>query len=112
MKGFPPDLALVDEVYWDLTGSVDQMTVLVTAQAGPANASKGPPSEDQLDGKAWPLFWGKEIGKGRVFGSIPGHNLFTFDDPYFRIILLRAIAWTVRQPFDPFRPLVTQGVPQ
>jgi hypothetical protein len=45
-----------------------------------------------------------------VFGSIPGHNFFTFNDPYFRIILLRAMAWTMRESFDPFKPLVTARV--
>jgi type 1 glutamine amidotransferase len=107
---FPTDLDLVDEHYWKLTGSLDEITVLATAQAGPVRASKGPPAPEQLDGKRWPLFWTKEIGTGRVFGSIPGHNLFTFDDPYFRIILLRAMAWTMRQPMDPFKPLVTEGI--
>lgn len=107
MKGFPSELNLVDEHYWNLLGSVDDITVLATAPAGVAGPSNEPPAKNTLDGKAWPLFWVKEVSKGRVFGSIPGHNRFTFDDPFFRIILLRAMAWTVRQPFDPFKPLVT-----
>ncbi|MEM8668918.1 MAG: ThuA domain-containing protein [Planctomycetota bacterium] len=106
MEGFSNELDFVDEHYWNLVGSVDDITVLATAPAGTAGASSGPPAKDSLDGKAWPLFWAKDVGKGRVFGSIPGHNMFTFDDPYFRIILLRAMAWTMRQPFDPFKPLV------
>jgi len=36
-----------------------------------------------------------------------GHNYFTLNDPYFRIILLRAMAWTMNESFDPFKPLVT-----
>jgi len=36
--------------------------------------------------------WTTEIGRGRVFCSGVGHNYFTFNDPYFRIILLRAMA--------------------
>ena len=44
-----------------------------------------------------------------MFGSIPGHNLFTFKDPYYRIILLRGMAWTLGESFDPFKPLVTHG---
>ena len=28
-------------------------------------------------------------------------------DPYFRIILLRAMAWAMQESFDPFKPLVT-----
>ena len=98
----------MDEHYWALTGELDKITVLATSQAGPVRGSKGPPKPEELDGKEWPLFWTKEVGKGRVFGSIPGHNLFTFNDPYFRIVLLRAMAWTMRESFDPFKPLVTQ----
>ncbi|MEO2045364.1 MAG: ThuA domain-containing protein [Pirellulales bacterium] len=108
--GFPNQLALVDEHYWNLGGKLEQLTVLATSQAGPERASKGPPRPEQLDGKPWPLFWSREIGKGRVFGSIPGHNFFTFNDPYYRIILLRAMAWTMRESFDPFKSLVTAKV--
>jgi type 1 glutamine amidotransferase len=83
--------------------------LLATAQAGPDKASKGPPKSEQLDGRQWPLFWTKEVGKGRVFGSVPGHNLFTFNDPYFRIVLLRGMAWAMDESFDPFKPLVTHN---
>lgn len=107
--GFPRELIIVDEHYWGLGGNKKEITVLATSQSGPVNASKGPPNPDELDGIQWPLFWTKNIGEGRVFGSIPGHNLFTFNDPYFRIILLRAMAWTMRESFDPFKPLVTRG---
>ena len=50
--------------------------------------------------------WTTEVGRGRVFVSGVGHNYFTFNDPYFRIILLRAMAWTMNESFDPFKPLV------
>ena len=109
-RGFPESIELVDELYWNLGGDVNEITVLATSQAGPPGASKGPPTPDQLDGKSWPLFWTKKIGKGRVFGSLPGHNLFTFNDAYFRIILLRAVAWAMNESFDPFKPLVTKGI--
>ena len=109
-RGFPESIELVDELYWNLGGDLNAITVLATSQAGPPFASQGPPTSDQLDGKSWPLFWTKQIGKGRVFGSIPGHNLFTFNDAYFRIILLRAMAWAMNESFDPFKPLVTQGI--
>jgi len=109
-RGFPESIELVDELYWNLGGDLNEITVLATSQAGPPFASKGPPTSDQLDGKSWPLFWTKQIGKGQVFGSIPGHNLFTFNDAYFRIILLRAMAWAMNESFDPFKPLVTKGI--
>ena len=56
-----------------------------------------------------PLFWTTEPGKGRVFVSIPGHYAWTFDDPLFRVVLLRAIAWTAREPVDRFNELVWPG---
>ena len=109
-KGFPPQFHLAEEFYWHLRGDLTKLTTLVTAPAGPTIANKpttGPPRLADLDGKKWPVFWTKEVGRGRVFGTTVGHNYFTFNDPYFRIILLRAMAWTVRESFDPFRPLVT-----
>ncbi len=110
LDGMPRSLDLVDEVYWKLTGDVSELSILATSQAGPEFASTGPPTDDQLDGNDWPIIWTKEIGAGRVFGSIPGHNLFTFNDPYFRIILLRGMAWTMDQPFEPFEQLAIEGL--
>jgi hypothetical protein len=45
-------------------------------------------------------------GGGRVFVSIPGHFAWTFDDPLFRVLLLRGIAWAAREPVDRFNQLV------
>jgi len=110
---FPRQFDLAEEFYWNLRGDRAGITPLVTSPAGPAIANKpldGPPRLEDLDGKAWPVMWTKEAGRGRVFVSGAGHNYFTFDDPYFRIILLRAMAWTMRESFDPFKPLVTKKV--
>ncbi|MFA7174181.1 MAG: ThuA domain-containing protein [Kiritimatiellia bacterium] len=40
-----------------------------------------------------PLFWTYTLGKGRVFGFVPGHYTYVFDDPWVRLLLLRSIAW-------------------
>ena len=61
------------------------------------------------DGEPQPLFWALEPGKGRVFVSIPGHFSWTFDDPLFRILLLRGIAWAAHEPVDRFNDLVWLG---
>ncbi len=109
-KGFPKKFHLADELYWRLKGDPAGVTALMTAPAGPRIANKplpGPPKIEDLDGKKWPVMWTKEVGPGRVFVSLPGHNYFTFNDPFFRIILLRAMAWTMKESFDPFKPLVT-----
>ena len=109
-KGFPKKFDLADELYWRLKGDPAGITPLMTAPAGPKIANKplpGPPRIEDLDGKKWPVMWTKEVGRGRVFVSLVGHNYFTFNDPFFRIILLRAMAWTMNESFDPFKPLVT-----
>jgi len=106
MAGFPEAFHLVDELYWNLTGDTDDITTLITSPAGPEGPRETPPVPEDLDGKAWPVAWTKETETYRSFGSVVGHNYFTFNDPYFRIVLLRAMAWTMGEPFDPFRPLV------
>ena len=46
-----------------------------------------------VDGEARPLIWTQQKGKGRIFASIPGHYTRTLNDPLFRALLLRGIAW-------------------
>ncbi len=87
-------LQLVDESYWNLAGDSDKVRVLARGNE---------------EAKAWPLFWTLEPGGGRVFVSIPGHYAWTFDDPLFRVLLLRGIAWAAREPVDRFNALVTPG---
>jgi len=50
-----------------------------------------------------------EPGRGRVFVSIPGHYSWTFADPLFRVLLLRGIAWSAKEPVDRFNDLVWPG---
>ncbi|WP_162271590.1 ThuA domain-containing protein [Gemmata sp. SH-PL17] len=87
-------LKLVDESYWLLTGDLPK-----TRELGWATEEKEPR----------PLFWSVEHGRGRVFVSIPGHYSWTFDDPLFRVLLLRGIAWTAKEPVDRFNDLVLPG---
>lgn len=82
----------VDEAYWRLTGDPGDLTLIGTSEE---------------EGKPRPLFWTVERGRGRVFVSIPGHYMWTFDDPAFRALLLRGIAWTGRANVDRFNELVT-----
>lgn len=88
-------IQLYDESYWNLVGNKDRVNLLATG------------SEDN---QPQPLVWTFEpkIG-GRVFVSIPGHFAWTFDDPIFRALLLRGIAWTAREPIDRFNDLVLPG---
>ena len=112
-KGFPAKFDLHDELYWPLTGDQSEITVLATAQGpkGMGQADRypqdGPLKPEEMDGKAWPVAWTKEVGEGKVFATILGHNFFAFNDPYFRIMLFRAMAWTMgEESWDAFKPLV------
>ncbi|MFN5393691.1 MAG: ThuA domain-containing protein, partial [Planctomycetota bacterium] len=89
-----PTLDLLDESYWKLTGDVSRIGLLATSQE---------------DGQPTPQIWTYEPNGGRVFVSIPGHYSWTFDDPIFRIVVLRAIAWVANEPIDRFNELVPLG---
>ena len=72
------------------------------------------------EGKPWPIVWTYEASKdeggtatadgGRVFCSILGHYSWTFDDPLFRVLILRGAAWAAREPVERFEALATDGV--
>ncbi len=83
-----------DESYWKMSGDPKSITVVATGEE---------------EGAAQPLMWTREVGKGRVFVSIPGHYTWTFDDPLYRILILRGMAWSAGEPVDRFNPLVFEG---
>jgi putative heme-binding domain-containing protein len=87
-------VSFLDESYWNLHGDPDGVEVLGTCVE---------------ENKSWPLFWTKTQGQGRVFVSIPGHYTWTFDDPLYRLLILRALAWTTGEPIDRFNSLTTVG---
>lgn len=81
-----------DETYWRLTGDPSRLNLLGTSEE---------------DGELTPQFWTLERGRGRVFVCVPGHYMWTFDDPTFRTLLLRGVAWVGRRDVDRFNSLVT-----
>jgi putative heme-binding domain-containing protein len=87
-------LMLQDESYWQLVGDPGSIRVVASGDE---------------DGKLQPLIWTREQGRGRVFVSIPGHYTWTFDDPVFRVLLLRGICWSANQPMDRLADLATIG---
>jgi putative heme-binding domain-containing protein len=87
-------LDLYDESYWLLTGDVGKVTLLASSKE---------------DDAPQPQMWTYEKGDGRVFVSIPGHYNWTFDDPLFRILLFRGMAWCAKEPIDRFNELVPLG---
>jgi putative heme-binding domain-containing protein len=83
-----------DESYWNSVGDPKRINLLATSME---------------EGQPRPLFWTREHGGGRIFVSVPGHYAWTFDDPLFRILLLRGLAWTVDEPVDRFNDLALPG---
>lgn len=100
--GLPSTIRVLDEPYWPLTGDLSKVTVLVT--------SDETISKDSKETKPEPMFYTYEHGKGRVFTCILGHYTWTFDDPYFRILLLRGMAWAAGESPYRFDRLVARGI--
>jgi type 1 glutamine amidotransferase len=86
---------LIDETYWPLIGDPSRVEVLATAV------------EEE---KSWPMLWTYRPGKGRVFCSVLGHYTWTLEDPLFRILILRGMAWAAGEPADRFEPLALGGM--
>lgn len=74
-------LSFVDESYWALKGDPTRLAVLASSM------------EDQAP---QPQLWTMEREQGRVFGCIPGHYTWTFDDPLYRLLVLRGICWAAK----------------
>jgi len=88
------NLNVIDESYWNLVGNEKDITVLASGVE---------------EGASKPLLWTRQQGKGRIFVSIPGHYTWTFDDPFFRLLILRGLAWSVGEPIDRFAELAPIG---
>jgi putative heme-binding domain-containing protein len=89
-------LALHDESYWNLIGDTNPKLLAI---GGTESGNVRPP-----------LFWTVEPNRGRVFVSIPGHYSWTFDDPIYRAVLLRGIAWVSHESVDRLNSVVPLGV--
>ncbi len=99
-KGLPQQIHFEDETYWPLVGDASRIGLLATADEKAKDS-------DQL--RPEPMFWTLTVGKGRVYSCVLGHYTWTFDDPYFRILLLRGMAWAAGESPYRFDPLVLCG---
>ena len=100
--GLPETIDLLDEAYWPLKGDRSKITILAT--------SDETISKDSDQTKPEPIFYCYQYGKGRVFNCILGHYTWTFDDPYFRILMLRGMAWAANESPYRFDRLVMRGI--
>jgi type 1 glutamine amidotransferase len=85
--GLPREIELRDETYWPVTPDPEVPGFTVLASSPEQTKPGEEPTTPQ------PIFWVSQPNAGRVFGSVLGHFTWTFDDPYFRLLLLRGIAW-------------------
>lgn len=85
--GLPREIELNDESYWPATPEPNLPGFTVLA----SSAEQIKPGANVV--RPHVMFWTGQPGAGRVFGCVPGHFTWTFDDPYFRLLLLRGIAW-------------------
>ena len=99
-QGLPRQLSFLDESYWP-------PTPLITVERITTLAASCEKTDEQTAPQ--PMFWTYQSGRGRVFGCVPGHYTWTFDNPWFRILLLRGIAWAGNQPVTCLDSLVLRG---
>lgn len=82
-----------DEIYWNLVPSPK------TSVKPIANS------------ESHPQIWTQEPSTGgRIFVTLGGHYSWNFDDPLFRALVLRGIAWSTREPVDRFNNLLESGL--
>jgi putative heme-binding domain-containing protein len=93
-RGFSK-LRFTDETYWSMRGDKSRLSVLATAVE---------------DAVPQPELWTMERHQSRIVGCIPGHYTWTFDDPLFRVLVLRSISWAAKLPdADRLSDLATIG---
>jgi type 1 glutamine amidotransferase len=110
--GLPRSIPFVDEPYWPFVGNRSNVTVLATSdeKINQGDDRRGNPGDDTVE--AVPVFWTYERSGSdvRVLVSIFGHYTWTFDDPYFRLMLLRGIAWAAKHNTYRLDRLAVEGV--
>ncbi len=87
-----------DEIYYDMDLS-PEIRVLATSYTPKVPGGKKPVE----GGKATiydiqPMMWAYEKENYRAFVAIPGHLYSTFEQPFYRGILMRGIAWAGKRP--------------
>lgn len=100
-RDLPGSFVLNDEPYWPPAPPLvtSNVTVLAVSREAVENGKVEPQ----------PLYWTYAVGSGRVFGCVPGHYTRTYDDPTFRLLLLRGIAWAAGEAPERFDQLAVRG---
>ncbi len=77
-----PALHFTDETYWNMRGDSTRLNILGTIRE---------------DDAPRPQLWAFERERSRIVACIPGHYSWTFDDPLYRVLVLRCICWAAKQ---------------
>lgn len=107
--GLPKSIAFNDESYWNLLSSDTVEPIAAVAPKSLENAASFAQVLKAEDVRSH-AFWTYQSGKGRVFGTTTGHYTYTYYDPLYRLLLMRGIAWTLKEDPAPFMPLVFHGI--
>lgn len=112
LLGLPATTRFVDEPYWPFIGNRSRVRVLATSDEKINQGDDRARNPGDSTVETVPVFWTYEPEgtKARVFVSIFGHYMWTFDDPLFRLMLLRGMAWAAHE--NPYRldALATEGI--
>jgi hypothetical protein len=82
IAGFKEPLRFIDETYWKLHGDAKRLRVLGSSLE---------------ENEPRPQLWVKETATARTVGCIPGHYTWTFDDPLYRLLVMRSICWAAKE---------------
>jgi len=63
--------------------------------------------ENQIKGSVMPMIWKKNYGKGRIFYSSIGHNLYDFDTPELMTMQMRGFRWASEGKYANKEPTIT-----
>ena len=102
--GLPETIRFLDETYWPPTPELSGVTIRTLAVSAEASGN------DSQEAGPQPMLWTYPYGKGRVVGCVLGHYTWTLDDPYFRLIVLRGMAFSAGESPYRFDPLVLRGI--
>ncbi len=107
--GLPKSMRFNDESYWNM---IQRDGVEVVGAVGtPANKDSQSFAEVlNSKGARGQAFWTYTSGKGRVFGTTTGHFTYTYHDPFYRLLLVRGIAWVLEEKPEPFMSIVFAGI--
>ena len=95
VQGLPETLPFLDEPYWPMVGDPQKVETLAVAV---------------VDGAKSPMVWTFQRGSGRVFASVLGHYAWTLDDPYWRLLCLRGLAWAGKREPALFKDAVLREI--